>query len=66
MFLPPEVLLHTRAKAAQGIVRVHHNMDNGVDQSSQDSCTGGGVCVCECVCVCVCIYMDVYRFMGGK
>ena len=40
MFFPPEVLLYTRAKAAEGIVRVHHHMNNRVDQSSKDGCRG--------------------------
>ena len=59
VFLPPEVLLHAWAEAAEGVVRIHHHVNDGVDQSSKDSCTGQGwvggrvgvrVCVCMCVC----------------
>jgi hypothetical protein len=42
VFLPPEVLLDVRAKAAEGVVRVHHHMNNRVDQSTKDGCRGFG------------------------
>ena len=43
MFLPPEILLDSRTKATESVVGVHHNMDNGVDESTKNSCSG--VCV---------------------
>ena len=45
MLLPPEILLDGRAKTTEGVVGVHHDMDNGVDESTENSCSGV-VCVC--------------------
>ncbi len=34
VFLPPEILLHPRPKTAEGIVSIHHHVDDGVNQST--------------------------------
>lgn len=36
VFLPPQVLLHVRADGRQPVVRVHHNVDEGVDQADEE------------------------------
>ena len=33
--LPPEVRLHVRSKGCEGVVRVHDNVDEGVEQGAQ-------------------------------
>lgn len=38
VFLPPQVLLHVRADGSQAVVRVHHDMDEGVDQADEERC----------------------------
>ena len=36
VFFPPEVLLHAGTKAAEGIVGVHDDVNDRVDESSQN------------------------------
>lgn len=34
--LPPQVLLHVRADGSQPVVRIHHDVDEGVDQADEE------------------------------
>lgn len=34
--LPPQVLLHVRAERSQAVVRIHHNVDEGVEQADEE------------------------------
>ena len=43
MLLPPEIPLHAGPKSSQGVIAIHHNMDNGVDQRSQHGWDEGEV-----------------------
>ena len=36
--LPPQVLLHVRAERSQEVVRIHHNVDEGVEQADEECC----------------------------
>lgn len=36
--LPPEVFGHAWSKSCQSVVQIHHYMDQGVDQTNQESC----------------------------
>ena len=36
--LPPEVLLHVRPKPGQAVVRVHDDVDEGVQQADEERC----------------------------
>lgn len=36
--LPPQVLLHVRADGSQPVVRIHHDVDEGVDQANEERC----------------------------
>lgn len=37
VFLPPEVLLHLRAQGRQQVVRVHDDVDEGVEQAEESA-----------------------------
>lgn len=38
VFFPPQVLLHVRADGSQAIVRIHHYVNEGVDQADEKRC----------------------------
>lgn len=38
VFLPPEILLHVWADSCQAVVRVHHDVDEGVHQADEERC----------------------------
>lgn len=38
--LPPQVFLHVRADSSQAIIRIHHNVDEGVHQANEERCKG--------------------------
>lgn len=41
--LPPQILLHVRAEGSQAIVRIHHHVNEGVDQADEERLSSGHV-----------------------